>query len=52
VFRGPAEDQWDIVKSHVGAANVAAAFCLMQGLPLDKAMYYDACPTRCYCGLF
>ena len=52
VFRGPAEDQWDIVKSHVGAANIAAAFCLMQGTSIDKAMYYDACPTRCYCGLF
>ena len=52
VFRGPGEDQWDIVKSHVGAANIAAAFCLMQGTSIDKAMYYDACPTRSYCGLF
>ena len=52
VFRGPKERQWDIVKTHVGAANVAAAFCLMQGLPIDKAMYYDALPTRVYGGLF
>ena len=52
VFRGPKERQWDIVKTHVGAANVAAAFCLMQGLPIDKAMYYDALPTRIYGGLF
>ena len=52
VFRGPKADQWDIVKSHVGAANVAAAFCLMQGISIDKALYYDACPTRSYCGLF
>ncbi len=52
VFRGSDEDCWDIVKSHVGAANIAASFCLMQGTSIDKAMYYDACPTRRYCGLF
>ena len=52
VFRGPKEDQFDAIKTHVGAANVAAAFCLMQTSSIDKAMYYDACPTRSYCGLF
>ena len=31
---------------------MAAAFCLMQKTSIDKAMYYDACPTRSYCGLF
>jgi hypothetical protein len=36
----------------VGAANTAAAFCVMQNTSIDKAMYYDACPTRVYCGLF
>ena len=52
VFRGPKKEQFNAVKTHVGAANVAAAFCLMQGTSIDKAMYYDACPTRSYCGLF
>jgi hypothetical protein len=52
VFRGPKEDQFDAIKTHVGAANTAAAFCLMQGTSIDKAMYYDALPTRSYCGLF
>ena len=52
VFRGPGADQFDTIKTHVGAANMAAAFCLMQGISIDKAMYYDACPTRSYCGLF
>ena len=52
VFRGPKTEQFDAIKTHVGAANVAAAFCVMQAAPIDKAMYYDACPTRSYCGLF
>lgn len=52
VFRGPSEDQFDAIKTHVGAANTAAAFCLMQTSSIDKAMYYDALPTRSYCGLF
>ena len=52
IFRIRGVDQWDVAKSHVGAANVAAAFCRMQTTSIDKAMYYDACPTRCYCGLF
>jgi xylan 1,4-beta-xylosidase len=45
-------DGWDAMKEMPGAACVAAAFCLMQAGPIDKAMYYDALPTRTYCGLF
>ena len=52
VFRGASDEQFSTAKTHVGAANVAAAFCLMQGTSIDKAMYYDALPTRSYCGLF
>ena len=52
VFRGSREDRFDLCKTHVGAANTAAAFCVMQDSSIDKAMYYDACPTRVYCGLF
>ena len=52
VFRGPKADQFDTIKTYVGAANTAAAFCLMQTSSIDKAMYYDALPTRSYCGLF
>lgn len=40
------------MKGPVGASFVAAAFCLMQKSPIDKAMYYDAMPTRAYCGLY
>jgi hypothetical protein len=52
VFRGEKAGQFDTIKTHVGASEVAAAFCLMQKSSIDKAMYYDACPTRSYCGLF
>jgi hypothetical protein len=40
------------MKGNVGAACVAASFCVMQRAPIDKAMYYDAYPQRRYCGLF
>ncbi|NLB55561.1 MAG: hypothetical protein GX811_07325, partial [Lentisphaerae bacterium] len=43
---------WDAMKEMPGASFVAAAFCLMQNSPIDKAMYYDALPTRRYCGLY
>jgi len=43
---------WDSMKEMPGAAFTAAAFCLMQKSPIDKAMYYDALPTRTYCGLY
>lgn len=45
-------DRWDAMKEMPGAAFVAAAFCLMQKSPIAKAMYYDALPTRTYCGLY
>lgn len=45
-------DRWDSMKEMPGAAFVAAAFCLMQTSPIDKAMYYDALPTRRYGGLY
>ena len=43
---------FDNMKEAPGAAFCAAAFALMQAGPVDKAMYYDALPTRAYCGLF
>jgi hypothetical protein len=43
---------FDNMKEAPGAAYCAAAFALMQAGPVDKAMYYDALPTRAYCGLF
>jgi len=45
-------DRWDNMKEMPGATFVASAFCLMQKSPIDKAMYYDALPTRTYCGLY
>ncbi len=45
-------DRWDNMKEMPGATFVASAFCLMQKSPIDKAMYYDALPTRSYCGLY
>ena len=43
---------FDSMKEMPGALFVAEAFCRMQDSPIDKAMYYDAEPTRSYCGLF
>lgn len=45
-------DCWESMKEMPGAAFTAAAFCLMQYSPINKAMYYDALPTCTYCGLF
>lgn len=45
-------DKWDAMKEMPGATFVASAFCLMQKSSITKAMYYDALPTRCYCGLY
>lgn len=45
-------DGWDSMKEMPGAAFTAAAFCLMQESPIDKAMYYDALPERTFCGLY
>lgn len=44
--------KFDVLKEMPGAGFVAAAFCLMQHAPIDKAMYYDALPSREYCGLY
>lgn len=52
VFRGPQDNIFDNAKEANGAASVAASFCLMQKGSVDKAMYYDALPTRSYGGLF
>ena len=43
---------YDAMKEMPAALFVAEAFCRMQDSPIDKAMYYDAEPTRTYCGLF
>lgn len=40
------------MKGMFGASFVAHMFCLMQDSPIDMAMYYDACPSRTYCGMF
>lgn len=46
------ETRFDDMKEAPGASYVASAFALMQKSPIDKAMYYDALPTRSYCGLY
>ncbi|MCQ2388208.1 MAG: DUF6528 family protein [Kiritimatiellae bacterium] len=43
---------FETMKEAPGAAFVAASFALMQAGRVDSAMYYDALPTRSYCGLF
>ncbi len=43
---------WDIMKEAEGASNIAKAMILLQKLPVDKAMYYDAMPSRAYCGMY
>ena len=40
------------MKEMPGALFVAESLCRLQDSPVDKAMYYDAEPTRTYCGLF
>ena len=49
-FKNP--ERWDDMKGMVGATFTAAAFALLQSGPVDKAMYYDALPSRRYCGLY
>ncbi len=43
---------FETMKEAPGAAFVTAAFALMQSGSVDLACYYDALPTRTYCGLF
>ena len=45
-------ERWDDMKGMVGATFAAAAFVLLQSSPVDKAMYYDALPSRRYCGIY
>ncbi len=49
---GKGSRSWDDMKSVEGASKIAHTFILLQNLPVDKAMYYDATPTRSYCGLY
>ena len=50
---GKAHWGWDGLKMFHGASGTAAAFAVMQKeTSIDKAMYYDALPTRAYCGLY
>ena len=44
--------RWVRMKNNYGASFVAAAFAILQDSDTDKAMYYDALPTRAYCGLY
>jgi len=46
------ENPWDEMRGMAGATFVAATFALLQKASVDKAMYYDALPTRKYCGLY
>ena len=39
---------FDAMRNCRGASFVAAAFCLLQASPVDKAMYYDGQPMANY----
>lgn len=43
---------WDALKEIRGAVGVAAVLSVLQRSGVSLAMYYDAEPTRKYCGLF
>ena len=46
-------DEFTLMKEMPGAAFVASVFCLLQrDRTVSCGMYYDALPTRSYCGLF
>lgn len=45
-------NEFDEMKEMSGAACAGEAFCIMQNGSVDKAAYYDATPSRRYCGLF
>lgn len=51
-YVGPEWDDMEGMRLQRGAACVGEAFCLMQRAPVDKALYYDALPSRSYCGIF
>lgn len=45
--------EFDLMKEAPGAAFVAAVFCKLQrDKTVDIGMYYDALPSRRYCGLY
>lgn len=46
------KDVFDEMREMPGAVFVGAALSLMQNSSIDKAMYYDALPTRTYGGLY
>jgi len=48
---GPNWNDFVPMRNAKGAARVGEAFCVMQRESVDMALYYDACPTRSYCGL-
>lgn len=46
-------DEFTLMKEMPGATFVASVFCLLQrDRTVSSAMYYDALPTRAYCGLY
>ncbi len=45
-------ETYEDMKNEKGASFVAQSFAVMQKSSIDKAMYYDATPTRSYCGLY
>lgn len=46
-------DEFTLMKEMPGAAFVASTFCLLQrDRTVSCGMYYDALPTRAYCGLY
>ena len=51
-YVGPGWGDFESMLKARGAACMAEAFCIMQKGSVDKAMYYDATPSRRYCGLF
>jgi len=51
-FNDYSPNVFDKMKESPTATFVAAAFCLMQDSPIDKAMYYDADPSHRHGGLF
>ncbi len=45
-------EAYEEMQSEKGASFVAEALAVLQASGVDKAMYYDATPTRRYCGLY
>lgn len=43
---------FEALKEMPGVVFTATAFCLMQNSPIDRSNYYDALPSREYCGLY